>query len=872
MNISQIEENVKSLVKKIDKESFIYDMLLAYGAPKATITRAKNGSKNLSKNENEIVIKKKIFFAHFDKDVDKQFARLSKEPSTQKHDPRFLIVTDYKTVKALDTKLDDKLEFPIEEFTKKFDFFLPLAGIEKKEFKHENPVDVKAAEKLAKLFDLIKKDNPKSDEKSLHSLNVFLTRLLFCYFAEDTNIFQQGLFTDSVGSHTQSDGSDLSEYLEKIFEIMNLEERPKNTPDYLTKFPYVNGGLFAETHPIPKFTKTSRGALLDIGDLNWAEINPDIFGSMIQAVVHPDQRAGLGMHYTSVSNIMKVIEPLFLNELYEEFEKSKKSSTKLRRLLERVSKIKIFDPACGSGNFLIIAYKELRKIEIKILKELNELVMSGIGLSNFFGIELDDFAHEVAVLSLWLAEHQMDVIFKEEFGDLKPSLPLKDGGNIICGNAAQVDWETVCPKTGEIYILGNPPYLGARGQSSGQKKDMKLALFNIKGTNNLDYISIWFKKGAEFIKDIDAKCAFVSTNSISQGVQVSLLWPAILRDGIEIDFCHQSFKWTNNAKGQAGVTCVIIGLRNISKKPKYIFNEGHKIQAKNINAYLLNFKDIYIESRRKGISDLPPINYGSFALDDGKYTLSESEANLLVNEDSRCKAYIRDFVGAKELIQGKKRYCLWFLDDEKGEYRKIKVLNNRVKHVKSWRSNSDREATKRLAETPERFAEIRQPITPYLAFPTVSSERRPYIPVRYYTQDIIASNQVYVVPGAEMFHFGILSSLMHITWVRIVGGQLETRIRYSSAICYNNFPVPEINLKQKEKIEDCVKSIFMIRERFSEKTLSQLYDPDTMPAELFEAHLNLDRAVDEIYSKKPLANEMERLEVLLKLYLEAVGT
>lgn len=868
MNISQIEEEVKSLVKKIDKETFIYDMLLAYGAPKATITRAKKGTKNLSNNENEIVIKKKVFFGYYAKSLKQEYQRVVNEESTLKHNPRFVIATDYNSIKALDTKLNDEIEFPIKELPKKFDFFLPLAGIEKKEFKHENPVDVKAAEKLAKLFDLIKRDNPKSDEDSLHSLNVFLTRLLFCFFAEDTGIFGKGLFTKSIASHTQLDGTDLSDYLLRLFTILNNKKRQKNTPDYINEFPYVNGGLFRESYEIPKFSKKSREVLIEIGDLDWAEINPDIFGSMIQAVVHPDQRAGLGMHYTSVSNIKKLIDPLFMNELREEFVKSNGSKKKLGKLLQRICDLKVFDPACGSGNFLIIAYKELRKLEMEIIKSMNEIPLSGISLSNFYGIEIDDFAHEVAALSLWLAEHQMNMVFKTEFGTVRASLPLQEGGNIVCGNAALESWENVCPNNeGEIVVIGNPPYLGARQQDKDHKSDISEVYGNLKGSKNLDYISIWFKKGADYIRGKNSRYAFVSTNSICQGAQVEILWPTILDDALEISFAHKDFKWTNNAKNQAAVICVIVGIQNKSKGMKRLFYQDHEHEVKNINAYLTYSEDVYINSQNSPLSDLPPVNYGSFALDDGNFTLSSSEVDDLESLDAGSKKYIREFIGARELIQGVKRYCVWINDDDVNECKDCKPIWSRVKKVKKWRSESDREATRKLSDTPYRFAEIRQPESDYLAFPTVSSERREYIPIGFLNSKVIASNQIYVIPNANLYHFGILSSRIHMCWVRAVGGRMKTDIRYSAAICYNTFPIPNLDEDAKESIANAAREILAVRERNSQLSLAVSYDPEKMPSELLEAHKNLDRQVDLAYGLSSSINDGSRLKRLFDLYI-----
>ena len=497
MNIAQIEINLQKLIATFNKENFIYELLLAYGLPKASITRLKKGNLNLSKVEGEISWKKKLFFKEEQKeDLHLAISRIAKE---LKRNERFVIVTDYKTLLAVDTKTDDKLDCAINDLPKHYDFFLPWAGMEKAQHANENPADVKAAEKMAKLFDTIKKDNPDDSPEFIHGLNVFLSRLLFCFFAEDTHIFENNQFTNTIDSHTQPDGSDLNTFLDRIFKVLNTPDKErKNLPEYLNAFPYVNGGLFEKEYKTPKFSRSSRSAILNSGDQDWSAINPDIFGSMFQAVIGAEQRGSLGQHYTSVPNIMKVIEPLFLNELYEEFENAGSNTKKLNALLNRIHNLKIFDPACGSGNFLIIAYKELRILEMKIFKKLEALNygqisarFSNIQLSQFYGIEIDDFAGEIAKLALWLAEHQMNVEFFKEFGRTNPTLPLKEAGKIIQGNATRLDWEVVCPKTedSEVYILGNPPYVGSRKQKTKQKEDL-VFVFNDTATTEIYTLSL----------------------------------------------------------------------------------------------------------------------------------------------------------------------------------------------------------------------------------------------------------------------------------------------------------------------------------------------------------------------------------------------
>lgn len=881
MNIAQIENNLQQLVKTFNKESFIYDLLLAYGQPKATIKRIKDGGLNLSKVDGEISWKKKLFFkAVKGEDLHELIANLTENGKPIKHDPRFVVVTDYKVLLAVDTKTQDTLDIEILDITKHFDFFLPWAGMEKAQHQNESPADVRAAEKMAKLYDDIKKDSPISTgsiqetQAEVHNLNVFLSRLLFCFFAEDTGIFEKGQFTYSISSHTQQDGSDLNAYLDHLFEVMNTPNKQRsNLPAYLLAFPYVNGGLFRNKHTAPLFTRKSRQSVIDCGELDWSAINPDIFGSMIQAVITPEHRGGLGMHYTSVPNIMKVIEPLFLNELYEEFEAAKGNNKKLNALLHRIWNIKIFDPACGSGNFLIIAYKELRKLEMKIFKAMGSLAFSNISLGNFYGIELDDFAHEVAILSLWLAEHQMNQIFFKEFGRTKPALPLTETGNIVHGNATRLDWEIVCPKEkdDEIYVLGNPPYLGARILDEIQKADMKF-VFNTKveGYNDLDYIAPWFFKGGAFIENTNAKCAFVSTNSISQGSQVASLWPNILTDKLEIDFVHQSFKWSNNAKAKAAVIVIILGIRNISNKPKFIFNKTIKTIVRNISPYLVEGDNVYVFGRRNQLSKVPLMNFGSMPNDGGYLTLSLEEYKQLTQQDSRAKAYIKKFAGSKEFINDIPRWCIWIEDGDVKDASKIKFIKDRIEKVKAHREQSDRGATNTLAAIPHRFAEVRYKKTNSIIVPRVSSERREYMPIGFLNSDYVISDSAQAIYDAKEWVFAMITSRMHMTWLRAVAGRLKSDYRYSTALCYNTFPFPEINESQKQELEKRVYKVLAEREAHSEKTLAQLYDPDKMPDGLREAHHQLDLAVERCYRSKPFESDEERLEYLFKLYEQMI--
>lgn len=876
MNIAQIEKNLHQLVESFNNETFIYDLLLAYSQPKATIKRLKDGGLNLSKTEGEIIWKKKLLFKEVsDGDLKEFETELIKDPKKMNHDPRFIIVTDYKQLIALDTKTKERLDIPIFELAKHPDFFQPWTGQDKYTEHQENPADVKAAEKMAKLYDEIHKDNPTQTPEEVHNLNVFLSRLLFCFFAEDTEIFEKSQFTHAISSHTQQDGSDLNAYLDQLFEVMNTPYNQRgNVAHYQQTFPFVNGGLFRKKHTAPFFTRKSRQMVIDMGELDWAAINPDIFGSMIQAVITPEDRGGLGMHYTSVPNIMKVIEPLFLNDLYEEFNAALSISNiaernkKLQKLLYRISNIKLFDPACGSGNFLIIAYKELRKLEMKIFKVLESLALSDISLENFYGIELDDFAHEVAILSLWLAEHQMNQIFFKEFGRTKPALPLKETGNIVHGNACRIDWETVCPKNSgdEIYIMGNPPYLGARLQNFDQKSDMDIVFNEIKGYNNLDYIAAWFYLGKKFIENKNAKFAFVSTNSICQGTQVSLLWPFLIDSKTEIYFVHQSFKWKNNAKSNAAVSVMIIGLGNSTINQKIIFNGKSKKIVTNINPYGIEGENIYISDRKTSLSHLPFMTYGSMPNDNGELLLSEYEKNELIKNYPKSSKFIKKFLGANELMNGINSYCIWIEPFDYEKATEIEPILNKIENVKQYRIQSNRIATNKLSNFSFRFGEIRHKNSNSIVIPQTGSERREYLPIDFRDEDTIVSNAARVVYDAKPYLFAILSSKMHIIWVRAVAGRLKMDMQYSNTLCYNTFPFPKISETQKQELEQHVYHVLAEREKHSEKTLAQLYDPDKMPDGLREAHHQLDLAVERCYRTKPFESDEERLEYLFKLY------
>ncbi|HXS58683.1 MAG TPA: DNA methyltransferase [Hanamia sp.] len=881
MNSHEVENNVKRIFENFSEGNFLFDLLLAYGISKTSITRLRSGDFNLSKNDGEILYKKKVFFKQ--EQADKLLSTIesvAKDERIIKHQPRFAILTDFKNLVAKDLRLGKNLDIDIKDLPDHYAFFLPLAGSEVYHSTNENEADRNAAYKMATLYDelVTKNQNVYNSKESIHNLNIFLSRLLFCFFAEDTEIFEgDSIFTNTLYQHTNQNGSDTHLFLDRLFERLNTESA-KGFPAHFGPFPYVNGGLFRATISSPIFTSKARKMLVELGELNWRDINPDIFGSMIQAVVIPEYRSDLGMHYTSVPNILKLIRPLFLDDLYEAFENSKTIS-QLRKLINRIAKIKFFDPACGSGNFLIITYKEIRLLEIKIIERIIELSSlqgeihyTQIHLSQFYGIELDDFAHEMAILSLWLAEHQMNKVFEEQlfdYGRSKPILPLKQAGKIIQRNAAREDWKSVCSlgKDDEVYIIGNPPYLGARNQDEEQKKDLEFVFRT--DYKSLDYVSIWFYKGAKYIDGQNAQLAFVSTNSVCQGLSVALTWRRILNKNIEIGFAYQSFKWTNNAKGSAGVTVIIMSLRNKSTKPKYLFNGNLRKDAKNINGYLLNASDFYIDELAKPISKIQPMMKGNAAIDDGNFLFNtEEEANAFKAKYPKQANLVREFIGSDELINGFKRYCLWLKDAKINDIETNPDIKQRVEKVKTWRKKSPKAQTRRFAEKPTLFMEDRQPDSDYLMIPVVSSERRDYIPIGFLTKEIIANYSSYILPNATAYEFGVIHSKMHMVWVDAVGGKLKTDYRYSAKLCYNTFPFPEITIKQKENLNLYVFAILDERAKHPEKTMAQLYDPDKMPKGLKQAHEELDRAIEQCYRLQPFTSDTERLEYLFKMYEE----
>ncbi|MBC7409552.1 MAG: class I SAM-dependent DNA methyltransferase, partial [Arcicella sp.] len=871
MNITQITDSLQNLLTHFDKDQFIYQLLRSYNIPNASIERLKKGTHNLSKIEGEIDWKTKLFFKPLDlaENLQEAMAVLKTEGKALKHSPRFVVLTDFVNLLAFDTKMSETLDIQLVELVKHYDFFLPWAGMEKSVHKTEHPADVKAAEKMAKLYDEIKKENSTATHEEVHNLNVFLSRLLFCFFAEDTAIFPKSqLFTHDIQDHTHEDGTFLNQYLDDLFEVMNtdLPQRDKSLAQNLAEFPYVNGGLFRNKHYAPVFTKRSRQMLIDSGEMNWADINPDIFGSMIQAVITPEHRGGMGMHYTSVPNIMKVIEPLFLDNLHEEFENAKGNIKKINDLLKRIWNIKIFDPACGSGNFLIIAYKKMRELEMAIFKEIDRInqtfttQFTGISLDNFYGIELDDFAHEIAILSLWLAEHQMNQVFFKAFGRALPALPLKETGNIFQGNATRLDWEVVCPKkeSDEIYILGNPPYLGGKGQSEEQKLDMELTFRGNKNFKELDYIACWFLLGSKFIANNSSKFAFVTTSSICEGAQVEQIWTLISNMQNEIFFAYTPFNWTNNAKDKAGVTCSIIGLRKVNGDKKFLYNKEIRRQVSRINGYLTTGSETYVTKSLTSISNLPAMITGNSPYEGGNLLLSFEEKTELLASFPEINPFLKKIIGSNEFINGIDRWCIWIENHELESATKILPIRERIELVKEFRKTGG-EVARGLVNRSHQFRYTHKCKKSQLVIPRVSSSRRDYIPIGFLDDSFIISDSAQAIYDSETYIFSIISSNIHMLWVRLTSGKLRGDIRYLSALSYNTFPFPPISDSQKDELKKHVFRILEEREHHSEKTLAQLYDPDKMPEGLREAHHQNDLAVERCYRSRLFESDEERL-------------
>ena len=904
LSYKEIEQRLMLLARPVAADEVGYILLYCFGKSERDIARYKEG-KGVVKGFDGLLIKGLLCYqAAPTLQLTYALEALKSDAQVLKAAPKIVAVSDGTTLLAYDLRERDTYENPIGRLHCDFAFFYPLMDVERVHYVEESPADVKAAEKLAKLHDELRAYNAFDSNDDLHDLNIFITRLLFCFFAEDTGIFEEHLFTSSIQQFTKEDGSDLSDYLAEAFHVMDVERRGGDVPRIISQFPYVNGGLFSKHIAIPRMSAKARRILLECGELDWQDINPDIFGSMIQAVVNPEERASQGMHYTSVPNIMKVINPLFMDDLHEEYNSILAQLQELRqqrelgaigttqyyqackpiekrcnKLLMRMSKMKFFDPACGSGNFLIITYKCLRLLEMDVLaiirqcsqdQGLNFIDGSCITIGQFYGIELLDFPHEVAMLSLWLAEHQMNKKLHDSFGVNTRALPLHNITQIVCGNACRIDWNRVCPHTpdDEVFVFGNPPYLGSKLQSNEQKDEIGAVFRGVKNCKILDYICNWFLLGAHYIKDTKAKYAFVSTNSICQGEQVGVLWPEIYKSNLNIYFAHKSFKWSNNAKHNAGVTCVIVGVcDNSIKTKKQLFDEEHAIEVSLISPYLKANTETIVHKETKDPAGLPKLCFGCMPYDDknNKFLrLDEQQRTDLLTEYPEAECLIRKIYGSEEFINGKTLYCLWIDDEQLDAAMNIPPIRKRIEGNRNFRLNESEDG-QILAERPHQFREHPDDKEKVI-IPRVSSENRTYIPMGYLDKDMIVSDSAFALYDAPTWLFGLLTSRMHMTWVRTVGGRLKTDYRYSAQLCYNTYPFPKISEAKKAEIEEAAEEVLITRENYPGSTLADLYDPETMPHDLREAHARLDDIVESCYPGYPFANDDARLECLFKLY------
>jgi hypothetical protein len=877
VNLQEIEERVTQLDLGAGPE-LIYALLSAYGFPKAALSRLRSGTYNRSSDSAETLWKGRVFdrYVGADEDLHGVIDDARRDERVIRERPRFLIVRDALRLVAIDTSTSDTLDINLNELAANAAFFLPWAGIEKTQLENLHYADVKAAERMARLYDEIIKANSIQTDADIRGLNVFFSRLLFCFFAEDTGVFPRGSFTNVIASSTHPSGDDTAAFLDTLFAVLDQRDEERDgVPAHLGHFPYVNGNLFGTASPVPRLTAKARAVILESGTLDWSQINPDIFGSMIQAVVHPGQREAFGMHYTSVENIMKVIRPLFLDSLGADLDAAD-TVGKVRRLITRLSNVRVFDPACGSGNFLVISYKELRRLEHRALRRMTELdpsasalfAFSDIKLESFYGIEIDDFAHEVAILALWLAKHQMNGEFRELFGAEIPLIPLTDSGNVVCGNATRLSWDDVCPKggDGELYVIGNPPYLGSSMQQAEQKAEFVDHFGTSRYPKNLDYIALWFLKGARYVADGRAELAFVTTNSVSQGDHVGLMWPAIFDEGVEITFAHQSFRWTNQARGNAGVTCAIVGLSARPGKERLLFAADLAQRVTNIGPYLLpTAHNTIVHQRRTSLSALPPMVFGSKPTDGGHLILTEAERDDMLEEDPRSDEFLRRYAGATEMLSGRVRYCLWITDADAARAQTIAPIARRTERVRAMRLRGSTTA-QAMADRPYRFLQRAHRDGTAIIVPIHSSERREVIPMDFLDSRTVISNAANAIYGAEPWLFALLQSRLHTAWVGTVGGKIEVRYRYSAVLCYNTFPVPPLGSEDKLRLTEHTMTVLEAREHHADRSLGDMYLPDGMPADLMRAQAALDATVDGLYGLPPSPTDQQRLERLFVLY------
>lgn len=886
MNPAEIYDALAALAAKpYDPVEFPFDFALATDNTPATVAKLKGGTFNKSDLPGGVLMNQKFHFAPALPGMAAvTLDALRANKRTLKHKPAILIATDGVEIAAEHPKSGDTLHCAFTELGDRFGFFLPAAGKERYRAAEENPVDVKVSGKLAKLYDALIRRNPDwATEARRHDMNQLMTRLIFCLFAEDVGIFPDNQFSRLIFTHAGDKGEGMREVLISAFTAMNTpRDRRDALPAWTREFEYVNGGLFAGGIDAPVFDAPSARYLRDVSAENWKGINPDIFGSMIQSVADAKLRSELGMHYTSVPNIMKVLGPLFLDDLDAEIEKAWDRERALRHVLDRIAKIRVFDPACGSGNFLVVAYRALREREIRILTRLAELtggaqteMWSVVPIRNFYGIDLADFAVETAKLALFIAEYQANALFQQAFGRKPADLPLRDAANIVCDNALRVNWERVCPVLedgGEVFIAGNPPFLGKAQQEDDQKAD-KDALFSgvTKKYKAFDYVAGWFYKAGQYIAGRNARAALVSTNSIVQGDAVSTIWPLVLGAGREIFFAHRTFKWRNNASANAAVMCVIVGIRNRSTAPKTLIDGDLRFTATNINSYLLDGPDLAVTRQSTSLFDLPTMRFGNMPGDGGHLILSTEEARDLREKSPEASPFLFKFLGSQEVIRGIERWCLWLPEEDRPDWERVDEISRRLELVTVFRAESTREETRQLAGEPHRFIfEAGKQRDHAILVPSVTSERRPYLPFERVGADTIASNLNFALYDAPDWCMALIASRLHIVWIGTVCGKLKSDFRYSNTLGWNTFPVPKFTEDQLDALTKSAMAILRCRYGHYPATIADLYDPEKMPNDLRAVHKTNDDLLESMYIGRPFRNDTERLEHLFKLYAARV--
>ena len=915
MNAVEIEQAISELaLQPFDAAEFSYAFLAAFGNKDTTLKRLRTGNNNTSDVDGGVLLRNNIHLAVCaNGTVGEVLRSLRASPSTTKAKAKFILATDGETLEAEELIGGETVNCAYVDFPDHFGFFLPLAGISTiKEIK-DNPIDVRATGRLNKLYIELLNENPNwatSDRR--HDMNHFMARLIFCFFAEDTDIFRgNSLFTQTVEQMSDRDGNNTNMVLSDIFRAMNTPTRHEgkfdnryrqaaNLRSWADIFPYVNGGLFSGSTDVPRFTRMARTYLTHAGSLKWREINPDIFGSMIQAVADDEERGALGMHYTSVPNILKVLNPLFLDELRAQLAEAGDNKIKLLNLRKRMARIRVFDPACGSGNFLVIAYKQMRQIEADINQRRDEThFKSDIPLTNFRGIELRDFPAEIARLALIIAEFQCDVVYRGQKDALLEFLPLDKQNWIVCGNALRLDWLSICPPTGtgvkvvaddlfgtpldqtemdfaneggETYICGNPPYKGSNWRTAEQTAELgQLFAPRCSDWKALDYVTGWLIKAADYSVRSPCSSAFVTTNSVCQGLQASLLWPLIFQSGQEIAFAHTSFKWANLASHNAGVSVIVVGLSPTPVKDRFLYDTNvvgvaSVRQVERINAYLLNAQNVFVTAAKSPMSFDSLITDGSGALDGGHLILSNDEyLSLSLGLAGNADRFLRPYLGSSEFIRGNTRWCLWIDDADVSDALKNSQISSRIAAVKKFRASAGTRA-KTAVGRPHRFAWTNKQRGIQLIIPTVFSERRNYITAGLLDDRYIVSNAASIVQSPEPHVFAVISSSMHIAWVRAVAGRLKTDIRYTSALCYNTFPIPLLTERNKVDLTQCAENILLAREVHFPATIADLYDPEAMPDNLRAAHARNDETLERIYIGRRFKNDTERLEKLFELY------